>query len=402
MNPLPSKLLNSIHCRRRRLGVLLLCASACGGKFSRPDDRGAGGTAAGQAANVDLADSGAGGTLGVAGARPTLRAAGAGGVNIAGAPNASAGADAIDTAGAAGGAGLSDPSPSCSGLPATCGPAGNEDCCASRAVPGGSFTRRANGQDYPATLSNFALDRYEITVGRFRRFLASYSPDSIAAGAGKNPHNAEDAGWDPAWNASLPADSAALVAALSCGDNYQTWSDVPGDTARENLPLTCMSWFEAEAFCIWDGGRLPTDAEWTYAASGGAEQRLYPWGKAEPDCTFANYFGANGGSDYCVLPGVGAPNPVGAESPKGDGKWGQADLGGNISEWVQDYAHLFPDQCHDCATLSPANPGGNRVVKGGSFAENGEVMQTRFRVSGPGTAQVFGARCARLPASDGS
>jgi formylglycine-generating enzyme len=326
---------------------------------------------------------------------------GAGGVNSAGASNASGGGGAQGTAGAGGSAEVSVRSPSCQGLPATCGPAGNEDCCAARGAPGGSFIRRANGQNYPATVSDFALDRYEITVGRFRQFLNIYAPDLIEAGAGQNPNNPDDRGWDPAWNSGLPADSSALVAALSCGDNYQTWSDAPGDAARENLPLTCMSWFEAEAFCIWDGGRLPTDAEWTYAASGGAEQRLYPWGKTEPDCTFANYFGANGGSDYCVLPGVGAPNPVGSESPKGDGKWGHADLGGNISEWMQDYAHLLPEDCHDCAALTPSNASGNRLVKGGSFAENGEVMQARFRVSGPGTAQVFGARCARLSTPHG-
>lgn len=289
---------------------------------------------------------------------------------------------------------------SCRALPSSCGPTGNEGCCATRAVPAGSFTRRANGEIFPATLSAFALDRFEITVGRFREFLAVYAPDMIAAGAGRNPSNPDDRGWDLAWNASLPLDSRELVAALSCGDNYQTWSDAPTSAAREALPLTCLSWFEAEAFCIWDGGRLPTDAEWTYAASGGAEQRLYPWGNAEPDCTYANFFGADQGADYCVLPGLGAPNPVGSESPKGDGKWGQADLGGNISEWVQDYARPFPEQCLDCAALTPRNASGNRLVKGGSFAENAEVMQGRFRVSGPGTAQVFGARCARSLTGD--
>ncbi|MET0791351.1 MAG: SUMF1/EgtB/PvdO family nonheme iron enzyme [Polyangiaceae bacterium] len=268
-------------------------------------------------------------------------------------------------------------------------------------MPGGSFTRRANGQSFPATVSDFELDRYEITVGRFRQFLAVYSPHLIATGSGNNPNNPDDTGWDPAWDASLPSDASALRIALSCGENFQTWSDVPGDAASESLPLTCLSWFEAEAFCTWDGGRLPTDAEWTYAASGGDEQRLYPWGKAEPDCTFANYYGANDGTDFCVLPGVGAANPVGSESPKGDGRWGQADLGGNISEWMQDYAHLFPEECHDCAALSPSNPSGNRLVKGGSFSENGQVMQARFRVSGPGTAQVFGARCARRPSAHG-
>jgi formylglycine-generating enzyme len=404
MNPCPSQQLTSSHWSRYGLALVLLCASACGGKFSQPEDANSGGGAAGDAPTAGSVGSSVGGGPGAGGARPTVRGPGAGGVNSAGAPDAAGGAGIVSAGGAGGSSGsegVSQLPPSCQSLPATCGPARDEDCCASRAVPGGSFTRRANGQNYPATVSDFSLDRYEITVARFRQFLAVYTPHMIATGEGKNPNNADDAGWDPSWDASLPADSAALVAAVSCGDNYQTWSDAVGDAARENLPLTCMSWFEAEAFCIWDGGRLPTDAEWTYAASGGAEQRLYPWGKAEPDCTFANYYGANGESDFCVLPGVGAPNPVGSESPKGDGKWGQADLGGNISEWLQDYAHPFPEQCHDCAALNQT-ANGNRLVKGGSFAESGQVMLTRFRVSGPGTAQVFGARCARPTATHGT
>lgn len=365
--------------------LALLAASGCGGKYRRLDELTAGHAGADEAAAGSSPDSrvSAGGSSGV----QTL----AGGASNSG----GAGERGVNTAGSAG---TSARAPSCLDLPATCGPHHDEDCCSSLRVPAGSFIRRANGQAFPATVSDFSLDRYEITVARFRRFLAVYSPQLIPAGAGKNPHNPADRGWDAAWDASLPEDAAALDAALSCGDNYQTWSTLPADSASENRPLTCLSWFEAEAFCIWDNGRLPTDAEWTYAASAGAEERLYPWGNTAPDCTFANYFGASGGSDFCVLPGVGAPNPVGSESPKGDGKWGQADLGGNISEWMQDYAHVFPDQCQDCAALTPSTTSGNRLVKGGSFAENGEVMQTRFRVSAPGTAQVFGARCARAPA----
>ncbi|MES1176174.1 MAG: SUMF1/EgtB/PvdO family nonheme iron enzyme [Myxococcales bacterium] len=397
MTPRPAQPTRSCRWQRSQLALALLCASACGGKYSRPDETSAVAAAAGEAPDPGFAGASKGGASGAGGARPTVRAAGAGGVNSAGAADAPAGGPSAAGApeAAAGASGSGALTPSCQGLPTTCGPAGNEDCCASRPVPGGSFIRRANGQNYPATVSDFRLDRYEITVGRFRKFLTAYAPDMIAAGDGQNPNNPDDRGWDPEWNASLPVDASALTTALSCGDNYQTWSDAPGGAERENLPLTCMSWFEAEAFCIWDGGRLPTDAEWTYAASGGNEQRLYPWGKAEPDCTYANYFGALGGTDYCVLPGVGSPNPVGSESPKGDGKWGHADLGGNISEWMQDYARVFPEQCQDCAALTPSNPARNRLVKGGSFAENGEVMQGRFRVSGPGTAQIFGARCAR-------
>jgi sulfatase modifying factor 1 len=225
--------------------------------------------------------------------------------------------------------------PSCAGLTATCGPSGNGDCCASSIVTGGTFDRD-NDATYPATVSDFRLDTYEVTVGRFRRFVAAYSRTMIAAGAGANPNNASDTGWSTAWNTSLDASSGALTTALKCNAPHQSWTDTAGSATAESLPINCLNWFEAEAFCIWDGGRLPTEAEWNYAAAGGTQQRVYPWGSAAPDCSHANFYGA-GGKDYCVAPGTGAVNRVGSESPKGDGLYGQGDLAGNVAEWVQDW-----------------------------------------------------------------
>jgi hypothetical protein len=73
------------------------------------------------------------------------------------------------------------PRPSCNGLAATCGPSGTADCCASNLVTGGTFNR-SNDANYPATVANFRLDNYEITVGRFRKFVAAYSQAMIASG----------------------------------------------------------------------------------------------------------------------------------------------------------------------------------------------------------------------------
>src|SRR5258707_12599798 len=86
------------------------------------------------------------------------------------------------------------------------------------------------------------------------------------------------------------------------------------------------------------GGRPPTEAEWNYAAAGGSLQRQYSWGATAPDCTYANFRGAAGGTDYCVLPGTGSTNNVGSESPKGDGDWGQSDLLGKGCEWDLDWS----------------------------------------------------------------
>jgi sulfatase modifying factor 1 len=111
-----------------------------------------------------------------------------------------------DDVGEGAGGGDAGGAASCIGLAATCGASGNTSCCSSSTVPGGTFNR-SNDATYPATVSNFVLDTYEITVGRFRKFVAAYSQSVVAAGAGKNLNNASDPGWSTAWNASLPTDA---------------------------------------------------------------------------------------------------------------------------------------------------------------------------------------------------
>lgn len=281
--------------------------------------------------------------------------------------------------------------PSCSGLATTCGPNANADCCTANLVTGGAFNR-SNDANFPATVANFRLDNFEVTVGRFRKFVGAYSQTMIAAGAGKNPNNASDTGWNTAWNASLAANQAALMVALNCDATYQTWHDAAGTAAAESLPINCVSWFEAQAFCIWDGGRLPTEAEWNYAAAGGVAQRTYPWGTDAPDCTYANYL--NG--DYCVSPGKGAVNRVGSESTKGDGLYGQSDLGGNLWEWAQDWYANYTKPCVNCAHMTTAT---GRVVRGNSFNYGASYLLTSARANEVPTAHkyIYGIRCARNP-----
>jgi sulfatase modifying factor 1 len=314
------------------------------------------------------------------------------------------------------------PGPSCSGLARTCGPHGDDDCCASSIVPGGTFYRSYDGVTYtdnsnPATVSDFRLDRYEITVGRFRKFAAVFSQDMIPEGAGKNPNDPNDPGWSTEWNAKLPkwdiipsTGAQALASALKCAvdtpyDVYQTWTDTPG--ANENLPINCLTWYEAYAFCIWDGGRLPTEAEWNYAAAGGCEQRPYPW-SSPPDSTSIDNTYAIYCSDSCS-----GPQTVGAKSPKGDSKWGHADMLGNIEEWILDwYASSYPNPCVNCTNFRPdlvvADPRfgttiTRRVDRGGAFlaAELGFVpARGGTEPEGEGAMGYrvqFGARCARTP-----
>jgi formylglycine-generating enzyme required for sulfatase activity len=291
-------------------------------------------------------------------------------------------------------AGACGVAPSCSGLASTCGPSGNESCCAIGAIPGGTFNR-GNDANYPATVSAFRLDRFEITVGRFRHFMASYPGNKPVAGAGAHPLIA-GSGWQAAWDASLAANQAALKTAVSCDATYQTWTDMAG--GNENKPMNCLDWYEAFAFCAWDGGRLATEAEWNYAAAGGSEQRVYPWGAGAPDNAHAVYDCTGDGSaaDSCAATDI---LNVGAKSTVGDGKWGQADLAGGVWEWNLDwYGDSYIATCSDCAIVSKSTVSG-RVVRGGSWHFDASVLLSSVRFNNGPTdhGNYLGARCARAP-----
>lgn len=297
---------------------------------------------------------------------------------------------------------------SCVGLPATCGASGTDDCCHDLAVPGGSFLRsydlagdqHSGTPAHPATVSSFHLDKYEVTVGRFRAFVAAgmgTQASPPASGAGQHARIA-GSGWNPGWNAQLPATSEALRAALKCEANLQTFTDAPGP--NDQRPVNCVSWYEAMAFCIWDGGRLPTEAEWNYAATGGDQQRAYPWstpaGSLALDREHASYWLTDGpgctanGDPDCALTDI---VPVGT-LPAGDGRWGHSDLAGNVYEWALDFMGEYPETCNDCANFVGS---AHRELRGGSFAANPELIRAgrRIGIAPAERNELAGIRCAR-------
>ena len=304
---------------------------------------------------------------------------------------------------------------SCSGVDAglgTCG-AARESCCTSLAVPGGTYSRTyendgggPTGEADPATVSGFRLDKYLVTVGRFRAFVAASVAGWVpAAGSGKHVHlnggqglaNSGGAGYEPGWDPTdtleLATTSADWMTRLNCEPSFHTWTDPPGQ--NESLPINCIDWYEAYAFCIWDGGFLPSEAEWEDAAAGGAEQRAYPWGSADPvsslylisDCNYPP------GSNACA--GFLNIAPVGTTT-LGSARWGQLDLAGELAEWTLDWYAPYLDPCADCVYLTDFS---YRVVRGGSFGTDTEDVFPMSRdgdVAGSRNS-FYGVRCARMP-----
>ncbi len=283
-----------------------------------------------------------------------------------------------------------------------CGGAGSTtSCCDSIAVPAGTLLmgRSLDGADaynvpnpeelpeHPVALPGFYLDRFEVTVGRFREFVESWRGEPLPAGAGAHP-NVPGSGWRAEWNSHLPRSSEALAGALHCDAGQESWRDFAGPD--DTRPVGCLNWYEAFAFCVWDGGRLPTESEWEYAA-GGEENRLYPWGSRQPDCSLVRPF------DNCHDP-EDILAPVGSV-PAGRGPFGHQDFAGSAEEFVLDY---FDDYRLDLpgvhARVSPPTPTyAGRVLRGLSFWGGGGDMRVADRGHALPDSRYarYGVRCAR-------
>lgn len=161
--------------------------------------------------------------------------------------------------------------------------------------------------------------------------------------------------------------------------------------------MTCASWAEAYAFCIWDGGFLPSEAEWEYVAAGGSQELEYPWGSAPPGTSnmyaiYGCYYPSSAGT----CSGVANIAPVGS-APLGAGLFGNLDIVGNVSEWTLDYyTASYVDPCVDCSYLTSTT---TRVVRGGLYSSGSTHLEPPWRNStGTGSRNGgIGFRCARSP-----
>jgi sulfatase modifying factor 1 len=357
------------------------------------------GGAAGESSNGGAAAGGAGAQAGSTsgrGAAPGLGGAGQGDGGSAGSSSeAGAPGEWVD-AGADAGPERPLP-PSCRDTNPQCGDDGNRaSCCESLPVTGGLFELQSEaiGTTVPVTVSSFRLDRFEVTIGRMREFIAHYA-EWRAQGQpeqdlGEHPL-IPGSGWQSRFSEQLPASAEEFETRLDeCGPTpFSTYAE----GLSEQVPLNCISWFEAAAFCAWDGGRLPTLREFAYAAVGGALQRVYPWGDEPIPSRDYALFGCiiDTSAPVCTLRDV---TPVGVRPP-GAGFFGHDDLSGSMSEWVLDVEAPLGRTCIDCADLGPDET--LRRWRAGNWLDRAELMKNGpFFALPPEVRNYFlGVRCAR-------
>jgi formylglycine-generating enzyme required for sulfatase activity len=164
----------------------------------------------------------------------------------------------------------------------------------------------------------------------------------------------------------------------------------------EEHPINCVTWPQAVQFCAWVGGRLPSEAEWEYAARSEGDNRPFPWGTDSPSCTLAimNESGIAG----C---GNGGTWPV-CSKPSGKTDQGLCDMSGNVYEWVQDIFHT--DYIGNVPTNGSAweevseSTTIYRVIRGASYnAQDSDSLKAASRADATESdfSSQFGIRCAK-------
>ncbi|MCC6410159.1 MAG: formylglycine-generating enzyme family protein [Saprospiraceae bacterium] len=234
-------------------------------------------------------------------------------------------------------------------------------------IPGGNYEMGSNesGNDdekpaHQVTISDFYLGKYEVTVAQFRAFVEAtgYKTDAEKSNGvfvyGKNVQKKTGIDWryDPSGNLR--------------------------PKTEENHPVLYVSWNDAVAYCAWlsqktgQKHRLPTEAEWEYAAGNGSKHTKYSWGNDKPsatlvgnlpDTSIALAFGYNG-----IFPsyndGFALTSPVGTFPAN---TFGLYDMSGNLMEWCSDWMDW--DYYQKSPSNNPAGPsyGNDKITRGGSW-----------------------------------
>jgi len=243
-------------------------------------------------------------------------------------------------------------------------------------IPGGTFLMGSDSPDAPENekpvhevkVATFRLDRTEVTVKAFA--------ECVRAGACRAPE-----------------------AYVNRRGDYRIFCNWKHPEDRASHPVNCVDFHQAAAFCSWAKKRLPTEQEWEYAARGGAEGRLFPWGNSKPDHRRLNACGPECPNNltakgfprqpplYEASDGWPETAPVGS-FPDGASRHGVLDMAGNVWEWTAT-EYVTYDGRH-------REPG--RVLRGGSWGGGDartERTTNRFRLPPESKGQFLGFRCAQ-------
>jgi len=207
----------------------------------------------------------------------------------------------------------------------------------------------------------FWICKTEVTLKAYRKFV------------NKTPHRVP------------PEPKATRFRTFSGGTKGIAKDFRPGPGKKEDRPIVNVTWDEATAFCEFSGGRLPTEAEWEFAARGGQQDRIYPNGSSISRDD-ANY-GSVGGNDLWHYAA-----PAGSFPPNG---YGLHDMAGNVWEWCADW--LDENYYSQSPDTDPQGPGSGvaRAARGGSWGFGPKYMRTsiRVRAAPEDRSEDMGFRC---------